>query len=584
MKNNIILILVMLSPLFAFSQDFSNAEKAIISGKIDTLIQKYLNKSALSEMPGLKKRNEKMFKEFKNLFANDASIYDDMNAIFDPQVAKDYQSGKSKEYPYKLETKSRLDYFDGLVDDFENGFVINNRKLNISYNNFDAGIVKVALERQIEGTSFKGFKLQNNDTLLLTIAVLKDKSVKISKIEPIGSHIKVLNDNDLDGVINEKDDCPDAFGKISLNGCPDKDDDGIPDKNDECPDIAGPSSNSGCPPSTFSYQFVFSASVGSPYSATTIEMPSYSQMGGYTQINGRKSTPGEIDKQKFKLGFGINANIAYYMGKNKQSRNKGISIGFSTISYKSDYVINNAKFVFMSTDSHNQQYSRIVTLNAATESVSFNIINVPLLFKFKGRFKEKWAYEYSLGASYMIFNTSSTYTYNISLEGRFNSSFKYNANDNFDNISDLVVTGEGVNSHLGSPNASYNTDNVGTLFSSLNESSNEYDFVYNRDVMNNSNADVKSTRNGIGLDIGADLFYHIRPKIAIKAGLSGIYVPSALMLINKSDDSSYKIINSSDGSDYHTIFDSSAKSKFSSIGLNIGIIIGISTSKVKANK
>jgi outer membrane protein OmpA-like peptidoglycan-associated protein len=54
-------------------------------------------------------------------------------------------------------------------------------------------------------------------------------------------------DNDVDGVPNKSDECPDTPGSLALNGCPDRDNDGIADKFDACPLEAGPLEMKGCP-------------------------------------------------------------------------------------------------------------------------------------------------------------------------------------------------------------------------------------------------------------------------------------------------------------------------------------------------
>ena len=63
----------------------------------------------------------------------------------------------------------------------------------------------------------------------------------------IESNIKIDNDRDHDGVINELDECPDVPGITSMKGCPDKDADGISDKDDRCPESPGSLQNNGCP-------------------------------------------------------------------------------------------------------------------------------------------------------------------------------------------------------------------------------------------------------------------------------------------------------------------------------------------------
>ncbi len=57
------------------------------------------------------------------------------------------------------------------------------------------------------------------------------------------------NDADLDGIVDEKDDCPLLAGVAAFNGCPDTDGDGIGDKEDMCPDDKGPTELLGCPDS-----------------------------------------------------------------------------------------------------------------------------------------------------------------------------------------------------------------------------------------------------------------------------------------------------------------------------------------------
>jgi outer membrane protein OmpA-like peptidoglycan-associated protein len=54
-------------------------------------------------------------------------------------------------------------------------------------------------------------------------------------------------DDDGDGVVNAKDQCPREAGPAALDGCPDRDGDELPDRDDECPARPGPVQNDGCP-------------------------------------------------------------------------------------------------------------------------------------------------------------------------------------------------------------------------------------------------------------------------------------------------------------------------------------------------
>jgi len=54
-------------------------------------------------------------------------------------------------------------------------------------------------------------------------------------------------DSDGDGIADIDDACPTVPGIAKFNGCPDSDGDGIPDKDDACPNAPGPKKYNGCP-------------------------------------------------------------------------------------------------------------------------------------------------------------------------------------------------------------------------------------------------------------------------------------------------------------------------------------------------
>lgn len=60
---------------------------------------------------------------------------------------------------------------------------------------------------------------------------------------------KMPSDIDMDRISDEKDACPDDYGLIEFQGCPDTDGDEIPDKKDFCIYDKGPANTHGCPDS-----------------------------------------------------------------------------------------------------------------------------------------------------------------------------------------------------------------------------------------------------------------------------------------------------------------------------------------------
>lgn len=78
------------------------------------------------------------------------------------------------------------------------------------------------------------------------VADIDDKCVNTAagyKVDATGCPF----DNDKDGLANEIDFCPDAFGPLALKGCPDSDGDGVTDDKDRCPIEKGNIADKGCP-------------------------------------------------------------------------------------------------------------------------------------------------------------------------------------------------------------------------------------------------------------------------------------------------------------------------------------------------
>lgn len=81
----------------------------------------------------------------------------------------------------------------------------------------------------------------------LTIPIFQHDKNKHSKTDTVYKSKDLTHDRDGDGVVDEKDNCPDSAGPIALIGCPDRDGDGVPDKDDKCPDVKGSPNFHGCP-------------------------------------------------------------------------------------------------------------------------------------------------------------------------------------------------------------------------------------------------------------------------------------------------------------------------------------------------
>lgn len=73
----------------------------------------------------------------------------------------------------------------------------------------------------------------------------KEKEKKVT--DTLYRKILITHDRDSDGVVDEKDACPDSAGPVALLGCPDDDGDGVPNYKDKCPGVKGSPNFEGCP-------------------------------------------------------------------------------------------------------------------------------------------------------------------------------------------------------------------------------------------------------------------------------------------------------------------------------------------------
>lgn len=92
-------------------------------------------------------------------------------------------------------------------------------------------------------------RLQSADAHMgLTIPIFQTNRKKNPTLSDTVYRDKNLtHDRDGDGVVDEKDECPDSAGPIALIGCPDSDGDGVPNKKDKCPGVKGSPNFQGCP-------------------------------------------------------------------------------------------------------------------------------------------------------------------------------------------------------------------------------------------------------------------------------------------------------------------------------------------------
>ncbi len=560
-RNRIFLVVLLLSPGFLQAQSYTLKEKTSIAARVDSLMYRFMHNSALAET-GKNLPSTKVIRELKGLFLPEARIFDDINATY-----QDDGQG----YPYKLTEKSMEVYFDELVEQFPERLVVENRKVNISYDLLEQGQITAALERSISGTRATGkYNLSNQDTLLIKIIVLPDQSVKISGITSIGSNLRVTNDQDLDGVIDSEDQCREQKGKLNLKGCPDRDDDQVPDRSDNCPDIPGTTDNHGCPPSDFAYRFIFSLSSGYSIGRIKMNQPGSAELGYNTAILEKNRSVVSLENPGMTGGIKSGASISYFYGKRKSAISRGIGLGFYYQRFQSTYNVSGSILVFHAFDDASVNpdgYRRIISLLDFKEQNTFTVIQFPLTYRLRSKMNANWSWEAGFGPAVSFIRTKTELADKlIYIEGyqQYDSvSYQPYYNPQQDaSFSDLPLIREFISGKRG-------VTDPELLFAMLNDRTPVYDFGPAAGSVKKNK--VKSL-TGISIHAGFELAYYLSPRAALKAGLAVDYAPSALKLGNK-DAKNYQ--NGDTPDDYNPLFNSAAKTNYLSFGLQLGLAVGL---------
>lgn len=568
MKKQILFILLFIVPFTIIAQQYSNKEKAKIAENVDSLIYNFMSSSTLRVLDS-NKYNPEVAREFKSLFLSDAKIYGDMT----PKVVENID-----ESPYIFDDLKLTSYYGNLIENYKKGGLsIENKSLSIKYDSVNNNLVSVLLARVSEGyTSESNYHFRNQDTLLIKIAVQPDKTVKIKQISLFGEqNFKCLNDMDNDGVIDEEDECSKEKGLISLKGCPDFDGDGTPDKDDDCPKLKGLKSNNGCPETTFAYRYAITGFAGIQFNSHKYDMPKTSDLGfkenEYDAIN---TGAGAVNggKTKSQTSFVFGGQLAYYFGK-KSNRSYGFSLGFTvTPSYTINCKLDGVKYAIRAFDNDNvndanaPEYYKLITMLSGTEILTYRMLNVPFLLRYRFKFNKDFACELSGGPSYIT--TLLMESKKEDVRFNFEGIYRLDASDNivsFNNSNDLsndiLLTADGI--------ANNSTGNAQTLFEMLIKADQGYDFALNKPIDKDKNGGKVKPRSSIAINANADFFYHIKPKIAIKLGTD--FTATNFKKNNVLDEDKHLITKST--GEYNSFHNGQVKDTYFAYGIYLGIII-----------
>jgi|GEM_PF-6619531 len=515
----------------------------------DRLLTEFIETSSLKEA-GSSGISDAAASRYRSLFTENAVVYDDINAVFAPE---------EKAMHYQLRNKTIDDYLADVKTDFPGGIRSQVISSAISYKGYSDHLIEVVIRKNISGTKSNGMMLENKDTLLLSIVILPDFSdIKIQKITMIGSHIRCMNDRDSDGVTDEADKCPDTFGPLMFQGCPDTDKDGIADHVDACPESAGSSMNRGCPVNEYSTAFNIAAGASLLFNNMKVVAPGLGDTG-YDRLDAENANRGEVSYGGTNSSsVGLVVEVEYYFSKKKTL---GLGTGINYNKFNTDILWENFTAQYRSVDSDGDVYRRIVTMQRALEKVESSYFSLPLLLKYRNTLNGRWGLYLEAGPSLLFFKSSTSAAVEADYEGIYQTndegaSWSY-AQHYVRSKTDVLMTDEKVA-------ALQNGATPAVFFNK--EFDAGYDFALGRNI--SSSQKIKN-QTGIGANLRLGFSYYLAHNVAVTAGAGIVYGT----IFQKGESNYMPVDRISSG--YSSILAGSGNIRYYHYGIMAGIKVGL---------
>ncbi len=548
MKKYLFFYFIFFIPLITMGQ--SSSSKKDLMNKLDEFINEFGSTSSFREIGG-SEFSETQATKFKSMFAENAIIFDDINA----SIVEDLLGGS----PYQLKSKPIEEYIADVRKSFPAGIRVDILNSAIDFSKLDSGKINIVINKKVTGKSSSLNRFENNDTLFLELLVSPENRFLIKKISMIGSSFICANDKDNDGVIDEQDACPGVKGEMRFKGCPDRDRDGIADNLDECPDEYGTYFNKGCPPGVFTNKFSVDVFLGMNMNSpknVAIEKSSLAfndldverSNEGKTQFNSN-STSSLIAGLEVALSLNTTKTIALGLGLNYNKFTNDLSWnGF------------HAEFKELDNEdgSTHSPFRRLLTLHQTKESLETQVISFPLLLKFRKRLEEKFGIYYEIGPAFDLISIQSNssavadkeaiYIYNSD-----NKEWTYTKNYS-PTVSDWLITRDAVNAN--------SSGNAATYFNQLQASG--YDVALDK-AMNSSTE--KISRIGFSGIARVGAFYMVDRSMSVFAG--AVY---AYHISSKKVEGTYQPVTGSD--QYHSLINGTKKYNVQNYGIMLGVRYG----------
>lgn len=439
--------------------------------------------------------------------------------------------------------------------------IISNRKKINFQNSRDRIEMATNLKNKIAANPLALYQFTDTATLFIKAFYDKDERlVKIKSIDVLSKKVVSLNDADGDAILDrlpEEDKSKNDFGDFTANGEDDEDLDGVPNNKDRCPNTYGVAGNFGCPSTYYSTKKQVDGYLGFQMNSVEINLPELNQLGykdesGNDAIRVLESKKGTLKNPRLISSFCGGVDATYFFGKKRKS---GLSVGITYTSFKANYLLGDPIVYTYKSFDGTDYYRRQVTIKSLEEEIDYSVINVPVMFNFRPSLG-KIMMEFKAGPSLLVFNNRSDYNAVIDIGGIYQidpskNEIMYDPYFDATSTYNVYVTSEGINHQSTNPGAA-------SVFSQL---SKNYDFETDTDYHDKK----KLYRATIGFNAEIEGQSKINDQLAIKVAVRYTFAP--LPERNKK----YKPIDKTTD-EFQSVYNSNAKTNYRAFGVNAGFV------------
>ena len=608
----IIISFFVIGPLFGMAQQTGD-----IKINYDSLSKNTINDLLDTWTLGIDSNSEsidiRMYNKFKNLFDSDAMVEDDITVLYKPgtymqggvyftdTVARTFDmyahdvtlkvkglnidtawilnsnTANPAQVTYKLKRNVEVqmtrefllgDSMDFVVKSIGDRFILFERAS-------DNLVMKRNFLAKVNNGKDAVYRFSSVAELQVTMRYDNEGVYKITSIENITPRFLVAcrNDDDKDVVLNADDSLPQQPGDFTASGMPDFDFDGVTDVAkgsdgffttvlvDKCKTTYGILSNLGCPASYFSSKILGDVFVGFQVNSTTINLPELNQLGyldeaGNDAVDVLQSKKGMLNNPGSITGISAGGNVIFYIGK---KRKMGVSVGAVFSRYTANYTLTDPIVYTYKSFDGGDFYRRQLTIRSLQEKITYYMLNFPILFNYRVHLGNRnlSSANFKIGPSVVIFKNTSDYDALINVGGIYqvNPARQAIVYDNYldpASPNNVYITSQGINSQNTSPGAI-------SVFSQLQKS---YDFTDDKNYRDKSR---NLNRYAIAVNAGFDLHRKITESFAFRGGLYFTYaaLPAKTKKYIPLDRTTEP---------YNSIFNSTAKSVYSTFGISAGMV------------